>query len=433
MSTPSKAIVVFNWSKHSDAGPQWEHFKMIRSNKQSRGDGKVSMSYLDVPEQLAAAKKVVPAAYQELEDEEVFQLSVSEMRKYEFCVKRSNDAIKKATDANLVIENHFSICIADIEDMFKIDCNARQYIKQARIVTESKELQYIAVLARLADEFEPSTSLDASKTRRIFEALTDVGRSFTDYYAEHTRLMDVLVNLDARPTDDSIETALIEHFHNEEFAEGIKSLIKDRATTGGVRTHTWKSFLDDCANICAAKSDCDNWGLNKEEKAPDVVGHSARWVQVSKSKSEGRSKSSGGDTEKSSSKSSGGASGYPCWRCGVPGHRYYSCPSIKCHKCSKTIGTVPKVISADSLDHDSRSCATPRVPLPAKARALRALMGKVQDKLDVLSGDKPSKKHQRSEKAKSSKSKAKAKKARKVEKVEEDESDAGTEDTRSTK
>jgi hypothetical protein len=294
-------------------------------------------------------------------------------------------------------------------------------------VTESKELQYIAVLARLADEFEPSTSLDASKTRRIFEALTDVGRSFTDYYAEHTRLMDVLVNLDARPTDDAIETALIEHFHNEEFAEGIKSLIKDRAATGGgARQHTWKSFLDDCSNICAAKSECDNWGLNKVEKPAAVLGQSARWVQVSKSKSEGGSHPSGGDKKQSRDRSSGGALLWPCWRCGLSGHRYYLCPSIKCSKCSKTIGPVPKVISSGCLDHDSRSCVN---STPSKAKALQAQIEDAQSKLAAIKSGKSKRKR---EKAKSAKS-GKAKKARKVEKVDSDESDGGTEDTASTK
>jgi hypothetical protein len=122
--------------------------------------------------------------------------------------------------------------------MFKIDSNARAFIKQARVPTETQEVQYFAVLARLKLEFEPSTSLDASKTRRIFEALTDVGQSFTDYLAEHTRLLDILISLRSIPSDDSIETAIIEHFRNENFRDGIADLICDRNLPEAERTVT---------------------------------------------------------------------------------------------------------------------------------------------------------------------------------------------------
>ena len=340
----SLSSIKFNWSKHDDAILEYDQFEMVMKTKMSKGDK--PRTYLDDPALVDAAKKLVPVAVALPSDATLAAMSDKEVNVFKMRYEINREEIKAFTAANNLIETHFAQALADVEDCFTIKCNARKVVDSARVSAgASFEEKYRAVRAAVKREFEPSATLDAAKTRRAFETLTDRGRTFSEYHTEHKRLLALLITLNQKPTDSAIETAIIEYFKNPFFSEEVKHLLKDIAAhpvgtaaapyPNGARTYTWENFLEECDACAASLPDVENWGTkNSISKGGDVGIKAGASIATGKG-----------------SYTSQGA----CFRCGLSGHTFRQCSSAKCSICNLQLGTRDENMTIQTLDHDTRT------------------------------------------------------------------------------
>jgi hypothetical protein len=343
----------FAWSKHTDAYSEYAYFQMQHTTRLLAG--KYPRTYIQDEALVTLKRGVMPDALVTPTEDELWYYTTDELNVWKYKKENYDKAVQLAKEANDHIDAHFASGIADIEVLFAINCNARTSIMQAKYVANvllpTHEAQYRAIITRLELDFKPSANLDSFNASRSFETLTDTGTTYTDYYAEYTRLHALCSSLACTPSDNLCETVIIEHFHNPNFAEQRKKLILDRAEcdlTTTARTYDWKAFLKQCSTLCAGFPDWDTWGLTmKESTAPPVIGSVARYVAVSKGPKPGKPATSSGGARSTSD---------ACWRCGLSGHKFWKCPSVVCSKCKGQIGSAPAGMRIESLDHDMRMC-----------------------------------------------------------------------------
>jgi hypothetical protein len=396
MSANSKAVLsekLFGWNKHADAPKEYVFYEMRLKTKLSLG--KHSRTYLLSAASVLAKRGEVVTAIPDLTDQQLSQMQNRPLRDWRYRKEQNERKLAAYELVQSRIDDDFSSAIGDCESLFAIDSNARAFIKNASTGPGSglegsmtHEEQFRAILLKLQVEFKPSVNLDLFTTKREFETLSDAnGLSYTDYLANHTRLYEECAGLGSKPTDDTCETSIMEHFHNPFFEAEKKKMIMDRAhcKKDVDRVYTWRTFLEECAIYCASNPKADAWGTTQKEIAtPSVQGQIARYTSVSKGAESAKGKSS--------NVSGGGKPTYDsCYRCGLSGHKIWKCTSTQCSKCKVNIGASPQGLRHDNLDHDSRKCKGSSSmsssslkhfdPSSAKKKALETMVKVCQAKL----------------------------------------------------
>lgn len=353
----SSSEKLFAWGKHADAKLEYLYFEMRLRTKLSLG--KHSRTYILSPAEVTAKRGELVEALVEPTDEELDAMSAKTLRNWRYKKDLQEKKLLAYEMVQTHVDNDFSSGVGELECLFAVESNARAFIKNAANGvgtgvegTMTNEEQFRAIILRLQMEFKPSVNLDLFQTKREFETLSDAnGISFTDFHATHTRLYEECNSLGETPTDDTCETAIMEHFHNPYFEAEKKKMIMDRAhcKKASDRKYTWRTLLEECAIYCASYPKADTWGATQKEVSSSVQGQIARYTAVSKGSDS--TKGGGGNS------SGGGKQSYDsCWRCALSGHKVWKCSSTQCSKCKAHIGACPSGLRTDNLDHDSRKC-----------------------------------------------------------------------------
>lgn len=399
--TTSKSNDLFKWDKHSDAVLKYRFFE--RKLETTLNQGKTPRGYILDSDAVREKRGVLPVLIPVWSAAERVGKTPAEIADHERIVKENREEREKIRAQREAVNQDIIRGIADLESLFDLECEARTIIATAKDPKKNPRVNLRLIRAAIREKFEPSRAVDGIQIRQELLNLTDCGRTFSSWVAEHARLRGLLTALEMVVDDAEIEQAIVQHVWNPSFQSYKDQLVV--ATAGRVygadSTYPWTKFIRDCEVKTATSVLVDNWGLTKRE---DRSGEGLRALAVKDTPdSSGRGSGRGGRGGGRGGRGFGGRGGRGqgggrspagpagvCWRCGRSGHNWFSCPSVSCSVCGKQIG---KFEQGAQRDHNVKNCK----PIPAEQRkfpsikamkssALKARIVKMKRELDSREG-----------------------------------------------